>query len=1063
MNKINFFRISLISASLAFAYNSTALAQTNTAKKITLGDLLKKAKEESRGGNATSLQQKSTTALPTAQLGFSNQSNVDLAAVKPPRLSEIYNYKNEDQAAYEKTLDLQIVELYKLTQKFKRSSNRGELWLRLAELYVEKSNIVDARKQDEYDIKLRDFEAGRTRVKPVLNQTVAREYNKRAIQLYEWFLKDFPSDSKIPQALFFLGYNNFELGNIQAGTEYYGQLTSRYPQSQFAGEAHFALGENYFENEKWTDAYKEYAYLIKNSRHNLHTIALYKAAWCLYRLGRTEDGIKYLDYIVKNGRTGVGGESQSGKRVDSIRLENEALKDLVVFFADTGDTKRAVSYFSRINTKESRNCIERLAYYLSDKGNRDGARDTFRYLISLDPNSRKNFEYQYQIVQNYFFSKNSPEFKTELYRWVSGYNSKSAWYAKNSQDQSFINKSNQLREQTLRNYILQQHQTAQNSRAAYSQQSALEGYKLYFQEFPNSLLADNMHFFYAELLYDMGKYSDAATEYSIVVNQYPNSQYAEKASQDILLSLEKALPKEDEMQKRVGNSLNPVSLDENTQKFIKAGAAYLQKYPKSEKAVEIKFRIGRLYYLTNNFDPAEKQFKEIVQTYPNTKYSEYSANLLLDIYNLKKDYAGLEKMGAELLSDQSIANAKLGQDIRGVMEKTSFKQAQDLELSKKFEDSAKQYTSFALQNPKSDLAGIAYFNAGVNFERSNQPKAAMESYSKAVANTSASTDRVRPKAQRLLARLYQDTGYFDEAGKAYQQLAQANSEPSLTSSYWYNSALMDELLNRPDSAVQKYDSYLKNSQDKKDAAEVMFKIAELHRDAGHDVEALASYGKFEAQPEASSEKKLQALYWIANLSKKQNIKIDLASQEVKARALLNNVSDRKKDAAAIYLAKIKIMRSKDIFEQLKSIKIPANPKLQKVAVDRKLEIMNTLNNQLGAIIKLTSSEDIINALDILGESNEHMAESFRSAPVPAKLTGDQRAQYVAGIEKIVEPFVSKSDESYKLAVERARDLQVYNKAYFHSFNKMHIKYPQEFYDSGEASSKIEKLGWIGDK
>ena len=67
----------------------------------------------------------------------------------------------------------------------------------------------------------------------------------------------------------------------------------------------------------------------------------------------------------------------------------------------------------------------------------------------------------------------------------------------------------------------------------------------------------------------------------------------------------------------------------------------MQKYPKSDKAAEIKFRTGRLYYLTNNFEPAEKQFKEIVQQHPNTKFSEYSANLLLDIYNLKKDYRRL--------------------------------------------------------------------------------------------------------------------------------------------------------------------------------------------------------------------------------------------------------------------------------------------------------------------------------------------------------------------------------------------------------------------------------------
>ncbi|MEQ1723473.1 MAG: tetratricopeptide repeat protein, partial [Pseudobdellovibrio sp.] len=619
--------IVLIGASL---YSVQVFAQAAAKKKITLGDLIKKAKQESRGSKVNSIE-KNSIALPSAQISFEAKKEINLNEVKPPKLSEIYNYENVDQSAYEKTLNLQVEELYKLTQKFKSSSNRGELWLRLAELYVEKATILSNRKQDEYEKKNKEFQAGKGS-KPVLDLSDAKDYNKKAIQLYDWFLRDFPNDPKVSQALFFLGYNNFELGNVAEGTKYYDQLNAKYPSSQFAGEAHFAIGENLFENEKWAEAYKEYSFLIKDNTHNLHTIALYKASWCLYRLGKTEEGIKYLDYIVKSGRRAKLNDSINGKKINNARLENEAVKDLVIFFADTGDANRAITYFKNLNTKESKESIEKLAYYLSKKGNREASKNVFKYLIAQDVNSKKAFEYQYQIVQNYFFAKNSPDFKSELYKWVTTYNAKSTWYESKKSDQNFIKKSNQLREQTLRNYILQQHQTAQNSRAPFSQKAADDGYKLYFQEFSNSNLAGDMHFFYGELLYDMTRYSDASTEYTAVVTDYPTSQYVEKASQNILLAIEKSLPRDEDIQKRTGNSIEPIALDERVEKFIKTSNWYLQKYPKSDKAAEIKFRTGRLYYLTNNFDPAEKKFKEIVQQHPNTKFSEYSANLLLDIY-----------------------------------------------------------------------------------------------------------------------------------------------------------------------------------------------------------------------------------------------------------------------------------------------------------------------------------------------------------------------------------------------------------------------------------------------
>lgn len=41
----------------------------------------------------------------------------------------------------------------------------------------------------------------------------------------------------------------------------------------------------------------------------------------------------------------------------------------------------------------------------------------------------------------------------------------SAWYQTNKGNDEFIKNSYKLREQTMRSYVLQQHQTAQNSRA----------------------------------------------------------------------------------------------------------------------------------------------------------------------------------------------------------------------------------------------------------------------------------------------------------------------------------------------------------------------------------------------------------------------------------------------------------------------------------------------------------------------------------------------------------------------------------------------------------------------
>lgn len=1033
---------------------------TTTQKKITVGEMLKKAQDTNRGGKVTPIQ-KSNTILPQSQLSFQrSQTKVDLGSVKPPRTSEIFKSENKNEVAYERTLDAQIQELFKLTQRYKQSPNRGELWLRLAELYVEKAALVDNRKQNEYDQKLKDFQAGRTKVKPQLDTMQARAYNKRAVQLYEWFQKDYPKDPKIPQALFFLGYNHYEMGDSARGAHYYTRLTREYPNSPYVGEARFALGENFFEQEKWADAYKEYTLLIKNKKHRLHTFAMYKGGWCLFRLGKTQQAITYLDYIVKNGAAARSDESVAGQRIDSSRLESEALRDLVVFYADLGDPQKAVAYFRNVNNKEAKNYIEKLAYFYADKGNREGSKDVFRMLIEQDPTSKKAFEYQYQIVQNYFYSKNSPSFKEELYRWITDFGPSSQWYAANKKDKEFIENSYKLREQTLRNYVMQQHQTAQNSRAKFSQQTAMQGYKLYFQEFSDSPVVADMHFLYGELLYDMGQFQEASNEYTWVAEKAPDSKYGAKASENLLLAIEKALPKDEELQKRVGDSVEPIAMDPRVERFIRSATWYTQKYPKSEKDAEIKFRVGRLYYQTNNFAPAEKQFKEIVQKHPKTKYAEYSANLLLDIYNLKKDYAGLEKMGTELLANEAIAGTKAGSDIKGVLEKSSFKKAQDLEAQKKYLESAQQFQVFAQQNPNSELLSMAVFNAGVNFERAGHNQDAITNYKKVMTLTDKESVTLKPKAEKLLAKLYQDSGLFEESAALFRKIAKDNPKDPLASNYIFNTAVMYEALGKTQQAIANYREFIQINKNRTENANALFTIAQLQRKAGQKWPAVSSYREYIDLPQASLEKKAESLYWISELPGKRADK-----DEARDRVLgfYRRAGGESKSKIAVYAAKIKFKEAEATNNQLRAIRIPADPAKQKAAVDKKLETMTKLNAQLSEIIKYDSAEEIVSSLSLLGDANAHMANAIRSAPVPSNLNADQRKQYQEGIDKIAEPFSTKATESYKLAVDRGRDLDVFNASYASALKQIEIRNPKDYPPRHEVGMESRLVNWMGER
>src|SRR6185312_4174174 len=192
--------------------------------------------------------------------------------------------------------------------------------------------------------------------------------------------------------------------------------------------------------------------------------------------------------VIRAGRIAKGQNDRSSGGVGRIRLATEAQRDLVVFYAEAGTAKDARAYFTNVaGEKQTFKLLEKLAYYYADIGDREDARFLFRDLIHERPTAPQAYDYQYQIVTMFTSTEQGAVYKAELYNWIQNYTPNSTWAKANAKDKNLVAKANQLIETTLRNHILQEHQTAQNSRVPEAQREAKAGYELYFQTMqPNS-------------------------------------------------------------------------------------------------------------------------------------------------------------------------------------------------------------------------------------------------------------------------------------------------------------------------------------------------------------------------------------------------------------------------------------------------------------------------------------------------------------------------------------------------------------------------------------------------
>lgn len=1060
---MSFKKWALILCSITFfghseSFSNPRKTQNNKNSKKTIGQLLKQADR----GAGVNLGEKRGFSIPVgqAEVGGPLARPVDLSRVKPPRTSVFYTDANSDQAKLERITDQQINELFKLTQRFKSSPQRGELWLRLAELYVEKAGVIDFRKQNEFDSRLKDFQEGRTKTRPVLDLNDAREFNKKAIQLYDWFLRDFPKDDKIDQALFFLGYNNYEIGNLKKGTEYYQRLTKEFPRSPYVTEANFALAEYFFENEKWADAKKAYAEVLKRRRHRLYTFSLYKTAWCEFRMGDSTRALKTMETLVRQAKSASEEESEGRKAVNKNRLESEGLRDIVLFYAEAGKAEQAPQYFRSIAGQDYRSYLERLAYYYGDKGNLVGARSVFTHLIQDEPTNAKAFDFKYQVVKLYSTARRSREFRDELFSWVRDFGVAGAWYQANQGNSELVQNAVRLRETTLKNYVLQQHQTAQNSRAPFSQGLAVEGYRLYLGEFKDSAAYADMQFYFGELLYDMKRYDEASQQYRWVVENGEGTKFHALAGENIIIALEKDLPKDEEIASRVGQSLDPVAFDARIARFVDTSNWYLGKFPQSEKALELKFRVGRLYYQHNQFDQAVPIFREIVEKHPRTKYAEFSANLLLDIFNLRKDYEGLSRVGQELLNNPSLSGTKAGSDIRGVLEKASFKQAQDLEVSKNFGGSALQFEAFAKQNPTSPLYAAALFNSAVNFERAGDNSGAVRNHQLVLSASSKEAKDLQPKSKRLLAKLYQDSGQLEKAANLYREVAVEAKNDPLAPNFYFNAAVLFEAVGRPTQAIQNYRAYYDSTRSS-ERIDAIYQIATIHRKQGQWSAALEKYEEYLQLGGGTAEKNIESAYWLHEGS--QRLKRASKALEWKNRtlSLQKRAAPQKKGVGAQYAAKIELAEARDSAQQLINLKIPSNPADQQRVVQQKLKMMTDLNTKLGSVIQYDSPAEIVGALSLLGQTNQHMYEALIGTPIPKGLTPEQVDQYKSGVAQIANPFAQKARESFQAAIEKGMEFENYGVDYRRAVQAMKVIEPTAIYDGGEAVSDVRLGSWVG--
>ena len=949
--------------------------------------------------------------LPQGKAIFQKQKTKKalLRYVKPPSSNLLYFEKGSDEAQLEIVTRQEIKQLYELL----KISPRSDIQLRLASLYVEQARLIENRIYEKYheDLELHKEGAG-TRV-PTLNLSIVKEYSQKAINLYSAYLQKHPRGKYAPDALFNLGFSYIQINQHHKGRQYYERLIKKYPKHTNIEDAFFHLGDYYFNQHQWKQARLYYDKASKY-RSKFYSFSIYKISWCLYNEGRVSNAMKVLANLIKESKT-----QNQRKSIMFIDLSSEALKDLGSFYIYSKyKASNAYSYFYALTDSEDKtlSILRNVGFAYKDAGEYQNMRYIFNLILKFMPLDRFAFEYKHEIVQVYAYKGDRKIFNQELKEWVQNYGPKSRWAKKHRSQRELIKKSSELMELTIRNYAFVVHHSFLKTKKPYFQKQALLAYQLYTLVFSKSKFDSDIRFQYGELLFDVGNFSDAVKQYSIVVKNYPKSKNHPVATWNRVLALEKQLPNEKTVKASLKGKSGPVPFPKSVQAFEQAVKSYLKWYKKKPQVPQIIYTLANLHLEYRHYKTAIKYWMLLIQKFPSKKgYYAQSIHLVLDTYNLIKDFDSLKKVGVLFLKQPMIQKLPIAKEIQKILRQAQFKTAQDLAESKKYKQSAELYEKFYRGNTSSDLVVFAIYNAALNYRKAKEVQKSRELYNTLYNSPKLSKyPKIKKSVMQDMATIFQNSGQYLKAAQAYKNYAKSYPKDKNTKSYWYNAAIIFDGLNFYQSAEEAYMKYFSTSKGGVERNQVYFLIARMYERRRFYTKSIGWYQKYLNRPDTNKKAQVTSAFRLSQLSEKLRKTQDM---EKWYRVTLNIY--RKFKQGVEYASQARFYFSEKIYNKFINIRFPSNPNRQAQALQSKLKLLNRLKEDIKDVIRFNYNPQIISSLVLMGLANHHLYSLIINSPTPKGLDAKGRKTYKEGLAKTAESFKKVAQDYYHQAIGKS--------------------------------------------
>jgi len=949
-----------------------------------------------------------------------------------------HNATPQDLQKADKLRRKTISSIEDLLKAKKKSTRRFELLLRLGELHVERHDYLRDLEMARYDKAWDKWSKTKKGKEPKLDGTSSTNEMLQAANSFRRLVTEFPHHPRTDAALYSLGKTLGRLGK-DTSIDYYQQLIRTFPKSKLVPDTYLSMGEYYFDKHQIQKALAAYRKVLDFKDNRAFPYAVYKLGWAYYNAPAKNDKEAAANYkksvtafklVVK-----LADRDKDDPAKHNLNLRDEAIKDLVMVWADGEDVASAYRYFRTIGQQDAfYKMLERLGNIYADQGKNTQAIAVFRRLLKDAPNRDNSPAIEAKLVDLYDLTNNIQAVVAELRNMNKLYLGQTAWTAANAKDPDALKEANRLAELSTHRYGALYHQRGEKAKSDVYLKSAAQIYTLYLASFPDNPNAYELRYYLAEILYNFKQYEAAAQHYMIVAKANPKGKYLKPAALNAVAAMNQLVQATKWPQlPPAGQAPNPLPIPHAKQHFVQTIDQYVALLPKEKDGQPMRFTAAQIYFDYGHYKEALARFDRITKEIPDTKQAKAAVRVILAYYSDKADWNNLAARAHSFSKQPKLLDDSLRKYVVEVMRGAMFKKALAFEKASKFDLAAESFVEYQKEFPTDQSADRALYDAMLDYYKVSRVETAVATGNIILSKYAKSS--LVPDVLANIGSTHEALARFDKAAAMYKRLALSYPSDKRSPNALYNAAILYKGLTNLDEATHLLQEFTHRYPDNAIAPQATMELASTLEKQGHTQGAIQAYKEYARRYKGIVD---QNFYAAAKAAALETFGADHAAGLKDLHGLAKTLSAKGAPPALearTTVAEALFKLAEPSFGEFQALQITDGDKIEK-QVENKQAKLEKLAANYEKIIDVGSAEYAVASLYRLGEAHENFANALFKAPAPKGSSQTDIDKLRTELEKVAFPLKDQAYKFYETAYKRSREVQTFTAWTRKTYQKM---------------------------